>query len=152
MFAFSIHCCIFAASTKNFVKKQPTVQMKKPDSNIQLTPKEEEVMQILWDNGPMFVKDIVALMPEPRPHVNTISTFVRILEQKGMVGHEVQGASYRYSAILPRDKVKRKSLGNLLRNYFNNSGKGLVSALVEEKKVSVEDLKELIDIIESKKS
>lgn len=126
--------------------------MNKPDSNIQLTPKEEEVMQSLWDNGPMFVKDIVACMPEPRPHVNTVSTFVRILEQKGMVGHEVQGGSYRYSAILRREKVKRKSLGNLLRKYFNNSAKGLVSALVEENKISVNELKELIDIIESKKS
>lgn len=137
--------------TKKLVKNTDN-KMKKSDSDIQLTAKEEEVMQILWEHGPMFVKEIVALMPDPKPHVNTVSTFVRILEQKGMVDHEAQGVSYKYKAVLHRDKVKRKSLGTLLRNYFNNSGKGLVSALVEEDKVSVEELKELIDIIESKKS
>lgn len=126
--------------------------MKRSKSDTQLTQKEEEIMQILWEHGPMFVKEIIAQMPDPKPHVNTVSTFVRILENKGMVDHEVQGVSYKYRAILQRDKVKRSSLGKLLRNYFDNSGKGLVSALVEEDKVTVEELKELIDIIESKKS
>lgn len=126
--------------------------MKRSKSDTQLTQKEEEIMQILWEHGPMFVKEIIAQMPDPKPHVNTVSTFVRILENKGMVDHEVQGVSYKYRAILQRDKVKRNSLGKLLRNYFDNSGKGLISALVEEDKVTVEELKELIDIIESKKS
>lgn len=94
---------------------------------------------------------IVALMPEPHPHVNTISTFVRILEQKGMVTHESHGVTYKYKATLRRDKVRRMTLGSLLKNYFNNSGKGLVTALVEDEQVSVDDLKELIDLIESKK-
>lgn len=125
--------------------------MTKNISDIQLTNKEEEVMQILWNNGPLFVKEIVALMPDPKPHVNTISTFVRLLEQKGVVTHEVHGGSFKYKALIPRENVRKKSLGTLLKNYFNNSGKGLVSALVEEEKVSVDELKELINIIESKK-
>lgn len=125
--------------------------MTKNLSDIQLTNKEEEVMQILWDNGPLFVKEIVALMPDPKPHVNTISTFVRLLEQKGVVTHEVHRGSFKYKALIPRENVRKKSLGTLLKNYFNNSGKGLVSALVEEEKVSVDELKELIKIIESKK-
>lgn len=125
--------------------------MAKRNPDIQLTPKEEEVMQILWDNGPMFVKEIVALMPDPKPHINTVSTFVRLLEQKGAVTHEAHKMSFKYKAVIQRDKVRKKSLGTLLKNYFNNSGKGLVSALVEEEKVSVDELKELINIIESKK-
>ena len=125
--------------------------MKRSDTDIQLTPKEEEVMHILWQHGTLSVKEIVALMPEPRPHVNTVSTFVRILEQKGVVDHEAHGTSYRYKAVLRRDKVRRKTLGSLLKNYFNNSGKGLVTALVEDEQLTVDDLKELIDIIESKK-
>ena len=125
--------------------------MKRSDTDIQLTQKEEEVMQILWQHGTLSVKEIVALMPEPRPHINTISTFVRILEQKGVVEHESHGTSYKYKAVLRRDKVRRKTLGSLLKNYFNNSGKGLVTALVEDEQVSVDDLKELIDLIESKK-
>ena len=125
--------------------------MAKTNPDIQLTPKEEEVMQILWDNGALFVKEIVALMPDPKPHVNTISTFVRILEQKGVVTHETHGGSYKYKPLIPRENVRKKTLGTLLKNYFNNSGKGLVSALVEEEKVSVDELKELINIKKKKK-
>lgn len=124
--------------------------MKKNNSEIQLTPKEEEVMQILWDNGALYVKEIVALMPDPKPHVNTISTFVRALEQKGIVTHETHGGSFKYKALLQRDKIRKKSLKTLLKKYFNNSGIGLVSALVEDEEISSEELKELINIIESK--
>ncbi|MEZ3551141.1 MAG: BlaI/MecI/CopY family transcriptional regulator [Muribaculaceae bacterium] len=125
--------------------------MGKNNSEIQLTPKEEEVMQILWDNGALYVKEIVALMPDPKPHVNTISTFVRALEQKGIVTHEAHGGSFKYKALLQRDKIRKKSLKMLLKKYFNNSGIGLVSALVEDEEISSEELKELINIIESKK-
>lgn len=125
---------------------------KKNDNTIdtKLTAKEEEVMNVLWKHGPMFVKEIVANMPDPKPHVNTVSTYVRILEQKGVVEHEDMGNSFRYKAVLPKEKMRRKTLGSVLRNYFDNSSKGLVSALVEEEKLTVDDLKELISIIESK--
>ena len=125
--------------------------MKKNDSKTQLTAKEEEVMRILWENGALFVKEIVAIMPDPKPHVNTISTYVRILEQKGMVTHEDHNGSYKYKALLPKENMRKKTLGSLLKNYFDNSGKGLVSALVEDEKVSIDELKELIDIIEKKR-
>ena len=61
-----------------------------------LTKKEEELMQIFWERGPMFVKDIVPLYDEPKPHFNTISTMVRTLESKGFLDHEAFGNTYRY--------------------------------------------------------
>lgn len=107
-------------------------------------------MRILWQNGAMFVKEIVALLPDPKPHVNTISTFIRNLETKGYVAHKQYGNTYQYYAVAKMEDFRRKSFGNLIKSYFNNSYFGAVSTLVEEEKLSVEELKELIDLIENK--
>ena len=66
----------------------------------ELTSKEEEVMNFFWKEGPLFVKDIVAAYPEPRPHFNTISTIVRGLEEKGFVSHKAYGKSYQYYPVV----------------------------------------------------
>lgn len=116
-----------------------------------LTPREEELMQMLWDNGPQFVRELVGRYPEPRPHVNTVSTVIRKLEEKGFVDHEAVGGSYRYRATAPKEEFRERSLGQIVRGYFNNSYLGAVSALVEEEKISVDELKELIGMIESRK-
>ena len=116
-----------------------------------LTPREEEVMQLLWDNGPKFVRELIEYYPDPRPHFNTISTVIRSLEDKGFVGHEAQGGAYRYHAIKEKEEFRDHSLSLLIKGYFNNSYLGAVSALVEEEKISVEELKELIELIENDK-
>ena len=64
-----------------------------------LTEKEAPIMHMLWENGSMFVREMVELYPEPKPHFNTVSTLVRILEDKGYVGHEVVGTSHRFYAV-----------------------------------------------------
>ena len=102
-----------------------------------LTEKETAIMQMLWDRGPLFVREMVELYPEPKPHFNTVATLVRILEDKGYVGHEKLGNSHRFYAIAQKSD-------------FNNSYKNAVSALVEDEKISVDELKEIISIIESK--
>lgn len=117
-----------------------------------LTEKESQIMQMLWQHGSMFVREMVELYPEPRPHVNTVSTTVRILEDKGYVGHEQVGASHRYFAIARMEDFRERSLTDLIRNYFNNSYKSAVSALVEEEKISVDELREIIDLIERKQN
>ena len=116
-----------------------------------LTDKEAAVMKLLWERGPMFVREMLELYPEPRPHFNTVSTTVRNLKEKGYVTHEAIGASHRYAAAVPPEHFRDKSLAEVVRNFFNNSYKSAVSALVEEEKISVEELREIIDIIERKK-
>lgn len=113
-----------------------------------LTEKETEIMNILWDHGPMFVREMLEFYPEPRPHFNTVATTVRILESKGYVDHEVFGTSHRFKAIVERKKLSSRSLADVIRNYFGNSYKMAVSALVEEEKISVDELKEIVDLIE----
>ena len=112
-----------------------------------LTEREEEIMNFLWDNGPMYVRNMLDLYPDPKPHFNTISTFVRILEQKGMVDHERTGNSYRYFAKISRDEYSRQSLRGLMSKYFNNSVTRLTSALASDEVVTDEELKEILDIV-----
>ncbi|MDE6336639.1 MAG: BlaI/MecI/CopY family transcriptional regulator [Muribaculaceae bacterium] len=113
-----------------------------------LTEKEGEIMNILWDHGPLFVREMLEYYPDPRPHFNTVATTVRILESKGYVDHEVLGTSHRFKAIVERKKLSSRSLADVIRNYFGNSYKMAVSALVEEEKISVDELKEIVDLIE----
>ena len=115
-----------------------------------LTEKEAVIMNLLWEQGPLFVREMLELYPEPKPHFNTVATTVRILEGKGYVEHEVFGGSHRFKAVLDRSDFRDRSMAEVVRNYFGNSYKSAVSALVEEEKISVDELKEIVALIESK--
>lgn len=109
-------------------------------------------MQMLWQHGPMFVREMLELYPEPKPHFNTIATTVRILEEKGYVSHEAVGGAHRFCAVADRGRVRRSKLTEVIRNFFDNSYSGAVSALVEEEKISVDELREIIDMIEKRQN
>lgn len=113
-----------------------------------LTDREEQIMKMLWTDGPLFVKEMIARWPEPKPHFNTISTFVRLMEQKGYVGHETFGPTYRYYPILTEEGYSRSALKDVVSRFFNNSMKSVVSALVKEENLTPAELRELIDLIE----
>ena len=84
-----------------------------------LTNREEEIMEIFWEKGSMYVKDIIDEMPDPKPHYNTVSTIVRGLEEKGFVGHEQFGNTYRYGALITREEFSKDTLKNMVGKYFN---------------------------------
>ena len=113
-----------------------------------LTKKEEEIMNLFWDKGAMFVKELLELYAEPKPHFNTLSTMVRTLEANGYVGHKAYGNSYQYYPIVTREEYAGSSFKGIISSYFNNSYLSAVSALVKEEKITVDELKELIDQIE----
>lgn len=116
-----------------------------------LTAKEEEIMRFFWEKGPMFVKQLVELYEEPRPHFNTLSTIVRGLEEKGYLSHTAYGNSYQYYAVVSEKDFGRKNLKSVISKYFNNSFLGAVSSLVKEEDISVEELKELVRMVEQGK-
>ena len=114
-----------------------------------LSAREEEIMGFFWEKGPLFVKEIVDLYEEPRPHFNTLSTFVRALEEKGYLSHRTFGNTYQYYAVVSRDEFKKKTLKSVICKYFNNSYLGVVSSLVKEEEISLSELKELIREVEN---
>ena len=115
-----------------------------------LTEKESVIMNMLWENGPMFVREMLDHYDEPKPHFNTVSTLVRILEGKGYVSHEVVGNSHRFYATVDKSEFQKQGIADVIRNYFNNSYKQAISALVEDEKLTVDELKDIIEYIESK--
>ncbi len=117
-----------------------------------LTPKEEEIMSCFWQYGSLFVRELLEKLPEPKPDFNTVSTFVRGLEAKGWLTHEQIGNSYRYSPAVDVAEYRDKSLRGLVNRFFGRSYVSFVSSLVKEEKISTDDLRALIEQIESQKS
>lgn len=105
-------------------------------------------MGIFWDKGPIFIKELKELYSDQKLHYNTLSTMVRGLEEKGFIDHEQFGNTYRYFPAVTKNEYSRKTLGNIVKKYFDNSYKSVVSQLVKEEDLSLEDLKKLISDIE----
>ena len=110
----------------------------------ELTRAEEQVMQVLWRRGPSFVKDVLPELPPPAPAYTTVSTIIRILAQKGFVGHEAFGRTHRYFALVAQDEYRRFSLGKLLGGYFSGSFSRLVSFFAQEENLTAQQLDELL--------
>lgn len=133
------------AKNFSYIRKKFICAMKK------LTKKEEIIMNYFWDRGPLFVRELRDLYPEPKPHFSTLSTQVRTLQDEGFIGHKAYGPTYQYFARVTREEYKQHTLTGLIDKYFDNSYINAVSALVKEEKISVEELKELISLIEKEK-
>ena len=116
-----------------------------------LTRKEEEAMQILWKAKKGFVKELLAMMPEPRPPYTTFSTVIRGLEEKGFVGHKAYGKNHEYFPLIKKEEYRKSFMNRVVSDYFGSSYKNVVSFFVEEKKISAGDLRKLIEIIEKGK-
>lgn len=113
-----------------------------------LTAKEEEIMRIFWEQGSLFVRELLAYYDDPKPHYNTVSTLVRGLEEKGFVVYRAYGNTYQYYARISEKAYKRSALNEVVSQYYDNSYTNVVSAFIEEEGLSVEELKALISRIE----
>jgi predicted transcriptional regulator len=113
-----------------------------------LTRKEEEAMKILWKAKKGFVKDLLELHHEPKPHYNTFSTLVRGLEEKGYIGHKAYGKNHQYFPLVKKEEYRKLYMKKVVSDYFGSSYKNVVSFFVDEKKLDADDLREIIKIIE----
>lgn len=111
-----------------------------------LTRAELEVMQILWKKGAAFVSDIRDEMPEPRPAYNTVSTVVRILEKKGVVGYEAVGKSHRYYPLVDKERYTQGVMRSVLGSFFDHSPARLVSFFCERENLSLQEAEQILDI------
>lgn len=117
-----------------------------------LTKAEEQLMQVLWKLGKGFLKDIIDLIPDPRPHPNTIATLLKILVEKGYVEYEVQGRNNLYRPRIGKTEYGKKSVNQLVKSYFEGSPARLVSQFVSDNKLSIKDLEGFLEQIKTPKN
>lgn len=115
-----------------------------------LTSKEEEILGYFWVKGPLFVRELLDLQEDPKPHYNTLSTIVRSLEEKGYIGYKVFGNTHQYFALISEDQYRKKTLKQVVDKYFDNSYTRVVSTLIEEEALTLDELQELIQQIKNK--
>ena len=117
----------------------------------QLTKAEEEIMQLLWKLELANVAAIIEKMPEPKPAYNTVSTIIRILENKGFVGHEKKGKGYLYFPVIKKEEYSNTTLNKLMNNYFNGSFRNMVSFFVKKNDMDVDDLEQILKELNTEK-
>ncbi|UBM60072.1 BlaI/MecI/CopY family transcriptional regulator [Marinilongibacter aquaticus] len=118
----------------------------------ELTKAEEEIMQVLWGLEKAFVKNVIAELPDPKPAYNTVSTIIRILEQKGFVDHEAYGKSYAYFPLISKDQYRKFASSKLMSGYFEGSVGQLVSFFVEQEKIDLNEADEILQMLENLKN
>lgn len=114
-----------------------------------LTPQEEIAMQIIWQKGTGFIKEYLEEYPEPKPPYTTVASIVKNLERKGFIKGRKYGMIIEYTPVVSEKLYKKRFMGGFVKDYFENSYKELVTFFAKEKKISPEDLKEIINIIEN---
>ncbi|WP_118974243.1 BlaI/MecI/CopY family transcriptional regulator [Taibaiella koreensis] len=115
-----------------------------------LSPAEEEVMQAIWHTGGGFIRDFVSAMKAP-PAYTTVASTVKNLERKGFVRSKRMANSYWYQPAISIEAYQRNHFSHIAKDYFSNSYKEMVSFFAQEQKISPEELKEIIAMIEQKK-
>ncbi len=119
-----------------------------------LTKAEEDIMHIIWEIAPCTVGDIrnyiEEKLGEKKPPHSTISTTVRILDEKGFLNHEAYGRTFVYSPQVSKEQYSKQSVRKLVQDYFGGSMNRLVSFLVKEEDLNPDELSELLDRLEEK--
>lgn len=116
-----------------------------------LTAREEMLMDIFWAHGSLFIRDLVSYIPDPKPHYNTVATLVKFLEEKGFVEREPMANSYRYKVKISEREYHGSTVSDVVARYYDNSYRSLVSQFVEDEKMDLQELKDLIAQIEKNK-
>lgn len=116
-----------------------------------LTKAEEQIMQALWKIGTGFTKDIIDVLPAPKPHYNTVSTILKILQDKEFVIVESVGKSHLYKPLVKKETYSKQSMKQLVGGYFNGSFSNMLSFFAKEKDISVTDLEALLKEIKKTK-
>lgn len=113
-----------------------------------LTNREELIMDVLWRLKKAYVKDVMEELKEHKFHYNTVSTMIRNLEEKGFLSYEAFGKTHRYFPVISKEEYGVNLMALNTEKFFNSSYKNMFSCFAKEEKITVEDLKEIIKIIE----
>jgi BlaI family penicillinase repressor len=117
-----------------------------------LTRAEEQIMQVLWKLEKAFLRDIVDAMPNPKPHQNTVATLLKILVDKEFVAITVLGRHHEYYPLLGKDEYSKRTMKQMVKGYFEGSFSNVVSFMVKENNISIEELESLLQQIKKQQN
>jgi predicted transcriptional regulator len=117
-----------------------------------LTKAEEQVMQVLWKLEKSFLRDIVDAMPTPKPHQNTVATLLKILVEKNFVGVTVLGRQHEYYPFVSKEEYSKRTMKQMVKGYFEGSFSNVVSFMVKENNISIEELEGLLQQIKKQQN
>ena len=125
--------------------------MYKISHMVKLATREEQIMQVFWDLQKAFIRDVIPLLPDPKPHYNSVATMVKILEDKGFLDHLAVGNMNCYFPVVSRDEYQKHAMKDIVSKYFDNSYPRILAFFAKEQNLSDEELTEILEIIKSKK-
>jgi len=117
-----------------------------------LTKAEEQVMQVLWKLEKAFLREIVEAMPNPKPHQNTVATLLKILVEKEFVSVTVLGRHHEYYPLVSKDEYSKRTIKQFMKGYFEGSFSNVVSFMVKENNISIEELEGLLQQIKKQQN
>lgn len=116
-----------------------------------LAKREEQIMQVFWSMERAFIKEVIPEMPEPKPHYNSLATMVKILEDKGFLGHEAVGNIYQYFPVISKEEYQKHAMKDIVSQYFDNSYSNMLAFFAKEQKLSDQELNDIVNIIKTNK-
>ena len=117
-----------------------------------LTKGEEQVMQVLWKLNKSFLREIIESMPVPKPHQNTVATLLKILVEKEFVAVNVLGRQHEYYPLLSKEEYSKRTMKQMVKGYFEGSFSNVVSFMVKENNISIEELENLLQQIKKQQN
>lgn len=115
-----------------------------------LTKAEEQIMQVIWKLDKAFLKEIIDELPIPKPHSNTVATIIKILTEKEFVGLKVFGRMHQYYPLISKDAYSKNTMKTFVKSYFEGNFSNVVSFMVQENNLSVEELELLLKQLKKK--
>ena len=116
---------------------------------VKLAKREEQIMQVFWDLNEAFIKEVIPHLPDPKPHYNSVATIVKILEDKGFLGHETFGNLYQYHPTVSREDYQKHMMKDIVQQYFGNSYPRMLAFFAKEENMSEAELTEIFQMIKS---
>lgn len=118
---------------------------------IKLAKREEQIMQVFWELEKAFIKEVIPLLPDPKPHYNSVATIVKILEEKGFLSHETVGNVYQYYPLISREDYQQHFMKDIVSQYFDNSYPRMLAFFARQQNLSDTELNEIVQMIKSNK-
>ena len=116
---------------------------------VKLAKREEQIMQVYWDLNKAFIRDVIPLLPDPKPHYNSVATMVKILEDKGFLAHETTGNMHCYFPVISREDYQKFALKDVVSQYFDNSYPRMLAFFAKEQNMTEKELNEIVQIIKT---